>query len=117
MNSIILTTIICISFTCRTLAQNYPYPNKIPVKNPNAIQFAVKTINENTKKMLNFKNIQNNNIKFDLFQLKILSSNFSYQHQGWFCKFEYKMRQKTAIPLYLRLGSKDLTDQLEGKNQ
>jgi hypothetical protein len=117
MNSIILTTIICTIFTVRNLAQNYAFPQKIIIKNPDSIQYGVKKLNENTKEMLNFKNLQHSNIKFDCFQPKILSSNFSYQYQGWFCKFEYRMRQKTAIPLYIRLGSKELTDHLEGKNR
>lgn len=37
-------------------------------------------------------------------------------HQwGWFCRAEWQLQQKTKIPLYLRLGSKNYTDWLEGK--
>jgi hypothetical protein len=117
MHSIALIIIIYISFAGSSHAQNQYSPNKNIIKHPNAIQSVVKTINENTKNLLNFKNNNQNQIRLDLFQLKILSPNFSFQHQGWFCKFEYKIRQKTAIPLYIRLGSKELTDNLEGKHR
>jgi hypothetical protein len=37
------------------------------------------------------------------------------QQWGWFCMAEWRLQQKTKIPLYLRLGSKNYTDWLEGK--
>lgn len=117
MHSIAFKIIICLSFTSVANAQFQSTIKKNEVNPTNAIQFAVKTIHENTKKALNQKNISFNNLKPEWFQLKPLSGNYSYQQQGWFCKFEYRMQQKTSIPLYLRLGSKELTDKLEGKHQ
>lgn len=34
---------------------------------------------------------------------------------GWFCHFEHRFRQNTRVPLYLRLGSVEQTNRLEGK--
>jgi hypothetical protein len=34
---------------------------------------------------------------------------------GWFCHQEYRFRQQTRIPLYVRLGSVEQTNRLEGK--
>jgi len=34
---------------------------------------------------------------------------------GWFCHFEHRFRQNTRVPLYVRLGSVEQTNRLEGK--
>ena len=44
-----------------------------------------------------------------------LAPNLSMQQWGWVCRAEYKMQQATKIPLYVRLGSKQYADRLEGK--
>jgi hypothetical protein len=44
-----------------------------------------------------------------------VSPALSMQQWGWFCRAEYKFQQTTKLPLYLRLGSKEQADRLEGK--
>ena len=44
-----------------------------------------------------------------------MSPAFSMQQWGWYCRAEYKFQQTTKLPLYLRLGSKEQSDRLEGK--
>ncbi len=44
-----------------------------------------------------------------------VSPALSMQQWGWYCRAEYKFQQTTKLPLYLRLGSKEQTDMLEGK--
>jgi hypothetical protein len=34
---------------------------------------------------------------------------------GWFCKTEWKLEQKTGIPVRFRLGSYTAASRLEGK--
>lgn len=48
-------------------------------------------------------------------QPKKVSPALSMQQWGWFCRAEYKFQQTTKLPLYLRLGSKEQADRLEGK--
>jgi hypothetical protein len=36
-------------------------------------------------------------------------------HWGWFCHAEDRFRQTTKVPLYVRLGSVEQTNRLEGK--
>ncbi len=45
-----------------------------------------------------------------------LPASFYNQQLGWVCKTEWKMQQKTSLPLHLRLGSREQVDFLEGKN-
>jgi len=45
-----------------------------------------------------------------------IPANYYNAQLGWACKQEWKMEQKTSIPLRLRLGSKEQVDFLEGKN-
>ena len=47
--------------------------------------------------------------------LPILPQNFYSQHIGFFCKKELQVQKTTSLPLYIRLGSKDYVDYLEGK--
>jgi hypothetical protein len=52
---------------------------------------------------------------FQKISLNILPRNF-YNHQlGFFCKKEIQVQKLTALPLFLRLGSKEYVDGLEGK--
>jgi hypothetical protein len=48
---------------------------------------------------------------------KKISTNFGnpFAHWGFMCVGEYKLEQKTGIPLRLRLGSLDYVNKLEGK--
>ena len=34
---------------------------------------------------------------------------------GWFCHAEHRFRQTTKVPLFVRLGSVEQTERLEGK--
>ncbi|MEJ8841448.1 hypothetical protein WG954_03580 [Lacibacter sp. H375] len=59
------------------------------------------------------------------FSLKPISANSSkkistnlgnpFAHWGFMCVGEYKLEQKTGIPLKLRLGSLEYVNKLEGK--
>jgi hypothetical protein len=48
---------------------------------------------------------------------KKISTNLGnpFAHWGFMCIGEYKLEQKTGIPLRLRLGSLDYVNKLEGK--
>lgn len=48
---------------------------------------------------------------------KKISTNLGnpFAHWGFMCIGEYKLEQKTGIPLKLRLGSLDYVNKLEGK--
>lgn len=48
---------------------------------------------------------------------KKISTNFGnpFAHWGFMCIGEYKLEQKTGIPLRVRLGSLDYVNKLEGK--
>lgn len=50
-------------------------------------------------------------------QTKKISANLGspFAHWGFMCIGEYKLEQKTGIPLRLRLGSLDYVNKLEGK--
>lgn len=47
--------------------------------------------------------------------LRPLPQNFYSQHTGFFCKKEVQVQRIVRLPIYFRLGSKELTDRLEGK--
>lgn len=49
------------------------------------------------------------------FSLKVLPHNFYNQHLSFFCKKEVQLQKLTAMPVYIRLGSKDQVDYLEKK--
>jgi hypothetical protein len=48
--------------------------------------------------------------------LKVLPHNFYIQHVGFICKKEFQLQKKLSLPLYIRLGSKETVDRMEGKN-
>jgi hypothetical protein len=47
--------------------------------------------------------------------LKVLPQNFYNQHLSFFCKKEIEVQKRTALPLFIRLGSKEHVDYLERK--
>jgi len=47
--------------------------------------------------------------------LKVLPQNFYNQHLSYFCKKEVQVQKLTALPLFIRLGSKEYVDYLEQK--
>jgi hypothetical protein len=47
--------------------------------------------------------------------LKVLPQNFYNQQSGYFCKKEVQVQKAVALPLYIRLGSKEYVDYLEQK--
>ena len=47
--------------------------------------------------------------------LKILPQNFYNQHLSFFCKIELTVQKRTALPLFIRLGSREHVDYLERK--
>jgi hypothetical protein len=47
--------------------------------------------------------------------LKILPQNFYSQHMGFFCKKEVQVQKASSLPVFIRLGSKEYVDKLEGK--
>lgn len=47
--------------------------------------------------------------------LRILPQNFYNQHLSFFCKKEIEVQKLTALPLFIRLGSKEHVDYLERK--
>lgn len=47
--------------------------------------------------------------------LKVLPQNFYIQHLSFFCKKEVQVQKLTALPLFIRLGSKEYVDYLEQK--
>ena len=48
-------------------------------------------------------------------RLPVLPPNFYNHSLGFFCKKEVQLQRLTALPLFLRLGSKDYVDYLERK--
>ena len=46
-----------------------------------------------------------------------IPANYYNAQLGWICKQEWKMEQKTSMPLRFRLGSKEQVDFLEGKHE
>jgi hypothetical protein len=44
-----------------------------------------------------------------------INSGSPFAHWGFMCIGEYKLEQKTGIPLRIRLGSLDYVNKLEGK--
>ncbi len=49
------------------------------------------------------------------FEIKNVPNNFYTQNMGAFCKIELKMQKQIKFPLFIRMGSKDYVDGLEGK--
>ena len=47
--------------------------------------------------------------------LRILPQNFYNQQLSFFCKKEIEVQKLTALPLFIRLGSKEHVDYLERK--
>jgi hypothetical protein len=47
--------------------------------------------------------------------LSVLPQNFYTQHTGFFCKKEDQLQKRTGLNLFLRLGDKMYTDNLEKK--
>lgn len=47
--------------------------------------------------------------------LKVLPRNFYSQHLGYFCKKEVQLQRSLSLPLFIRLGSKEYVDYMEGK--
>ena len=47
--------------------------------------------------------------------LNPLPQNFYKQNLGYFCKKEIQLQKITALPVYIRLGSKEYVDYLERK--
>lgn len=66
--------------------------------------------NEKNELVLNAKNLR-------MTTLPATSFSTGMQNLGWgsFCFAEYRFRQTTKIPLYVRLGSVEQTNRLEGK--
>lgn len=48
-------------------------------------------------------------------RLQVLPQNFYNQHLSFFCKKELLLQKLTALPIYIRAGSKDYVDFLEKK--
>jgi hypothetical protein len=49
--------------------------------------------------------------------LTLLPGNYYSTHLGFFCKKELQVEKTTKIPLRIRLGNLEYTDQLEGKRR
>jgi hypothetical protein len=47
--------------------------------------------------------------------LKPLPQNFYNKNLGYFCKKEWQLQKIIALPVYIRLGSKEYVDYLERK--
>ena len=47
--------------------------------------------------------------------LVVLPQNFYSNHLGFFCKKELQFQKVTALPVYIRLGSKEYVDRMERK--
>lgn len=52
-----------------------------------------------------------------LFYFRILPQNFYTSTLSYSCKKEIELQKITHLPLFIRLGSKDHVDYLEGKNR
>jgi hypothetical protein len=48
-------------------------------------------------------------------QISVLPQNFYNQHKGYLCKKENVLQKTTRLNLFIRLGSKNYADYLEGK--
>jgi hypothetical protein len=49
------------------------------------------------------------------FSLAVLPQNFYNQHLGFFCKKEAGLQRRTSFNLFIRLGTKEYVDRMEGK--
>jgi len=47
--------------------------------------------------------------------LQPLQQNFYNQTLGYFCTKEIQLQKITSLPIYIRLGSKEYVDYMEGK--
>jgi hypothetical protein len=47
--------------------------------------------------------------------LVLLPQNFYSRNTGYFCKKEVQLQKLTNMPIYIRLGSKEYVDRMEGK--
>lgn len=51
------------------------------------------------------------------FTLRVMPQNFYIPPAGFFCKKEVQLQKLTRLNLFIRLGSKDYVDELEGKRK
>ena len=51
------------------------------------------------------------------FTFKLLPQKFYTRETGWFCKKEVQLQKAIRLPLFVRLGSKDEVDRIEGKKK
>jgi len=49
------------------------------------------------------------------FSIRVLPQNFYNQHLSFFCKKELQLQKLTSLPIFIRAGSKEYVDYLEGK--
>lgn len=62
---------------------------------------------------LSLKNLPDTAVK--KISLTVVPPNFYTQHMGFMCQKEILLQKKTALRLFIRLGSKDYVDYMERK--